>query len=56
VLARHELNALYLERIAAETGLPLVTLPYLAEGVSGPDDVARLAERILAAPEGGVVP
>ena len=50
MLERHLLNARYLRAIAAQTGLPQVRLPYLAEGVSGPDDVARLAQAILDAP------
>ncbi|MGH0032226.1 MAG: ArsA-related P-loop ATPase [Myxococcota bacterium] len=50
VLARHELNARYTREIADGTGLPQVHLPYLVDGVNGPEDVARLAEGILATP------
>lgn len=52
VLSRHELNAHHLRAIAADTGLPQVRLPYLADGVNGPEDVALLAREILAAPQG----
>ena len=43
---RHALNRRYLAEIARGTGLPLVPLPYLAEGVRGPDDVATLASAL----------
>ena len=49
--ARHALNRGYVERIARQTDLPVSTLPYLAEGVEGPDDLDRLAGALLAEPE-----
>lgn len=49
--ARHELNRRYLGEIRRSTGLPTVTLPYLAEGVTGPDALERLGAALLAAPE-----
>jgi len=50
VLERHQLNAQHLHTIAAETGLPQVRLPYLVDGVNGPEDVALLAQSILVPP------
>lgn len=47
---RHELNAHHLRAIGRATGLPVVPLPYLPSGVAGPDDLARLAEALLAEP------
>ena len=49
--ARHALNRGYVERIARQTDLPVSTLPYLADGVEGPDDLDRLAGALLAEPE-----
>jgi len=49
--SRAELNAHYRDRIAADTGLPVVELPYLDGGVSGPSDLERLADALLAEPE-----
>jgi anion-transporting ArsA/GET3 family ATPase len=46
--ARHELQRGYLARIAELTGLPLLRLPYLAEGVEGPEALLRLAAPLLA--------
>lgn len=40
---RHRLNQHYLGEIARQTDLPLIPLPYLAEGIRGPEDVATLA-------------
>jgi anion-transporting ArsA/GET3 family ATPase len=48
--ARHELGRRYTAEIAQRTGLPLVRLPYLAEGIRGPQDVAALAGAVLAGP------
>jgi hypothetical protein len=48
--ARHELNEGYVAEIARLTALPIVRLPYLAGGIEGPDDVARLAGPLLAPP------
>jgi hypothetical protein len=40
------------DEIARSTGLPTIPLPYLREGIRGPDDVARLATRLVdAVPE-----
>jgi anion-transporting ArsA/GET3 family ATPase len=49
--ARAELNAHYRDQIAADTGLPIVELPYLDGGVSGPQDLERLADALAAEPE-----
>jgi anion-transporting ArsA/GET3 family ATPase len=46
--ARHELQRGYLARIAELTGLPLLRLPYLAEGVEGPEALLRLCGPLLA--------
>ena len=43
--ARHHLNQGYLDQIADRTGLPLVVLPLLSQGVNGPSDL-----EILSAP------
>lgn len=51
--ARHELGLRYTGEIAESTGLPIVPLPYLAEGVRGPQDVAALAAAALADPRVG---
>jgi anion-transporting ATPase len=46
--ARAELNRYHVAAIARDTGLPTVTLPYLRDGLSGPDDAALLAEPLFA--------
>jgi hypothetical protein len=46
--ARAALNRHHTRAIAQETGLPTVTLPYLRDGLRGPDDVAQLAEPLWA--------
>jgi len=43
VEARHHLNQTYLSEIASRTGLPLVVLPLLDQGVNGPADLEVLA-------------
>jgi anion-transporting ArsA/GET3 family ATPase len=48
--ARHELNRRYVERIATSTSLPIVELPYLAEGAAGPRGLEALADALLAPP------
>ena len=48
--ARAALNRHYVGEIAAGTGLPVVELPLLAAGVSGPADLATLAAKLLEAP------
>ena len=45
--ARHELGRTYTAEIAAQTGLPLVQLPYLPRGIRGPDDLQSLGEALL---------
>jgi anion-transporting ArsA/GET3 family ATPase len=47
---RHALNRQYLGEIGRATGLPLVPLPLLPEGVRGPADLAVLADALVAAP------
>ncbi len=49
--ARSELNRRWTTEIARSTGLPIVTLPRLPRGVTGPNDVAELAEPLLAVPQ-----
>jgi len=49
--ARSDLNQRWATEIARSTGLPVVTLPRLPRGVTGPDEVAALAEPLLAAPQ-----
>jgi hypothetical protein len=51
--SRAELNRHYRDRIAADTGLPVVELPYLDGGVSGPADLERLANALIADAEAG---
>jgi anion-transporting ArsA/GET3 family ATPase len=48
--ARFELNHHWATEIARLTALPLVALPYLASGIRGPDDLARLVTPLLAEP------
>jgi len=48
--ARHELNRRYVEHIATSTSLPVVELPYLAEGAAGPRGLEALADALLAPP------
>jgi hypothetical protein len=54
--ARAELNARYRDEIARDTGLPVVALPYLEDGIRGPADVFRLAGSLLEAPAPPAVP
>jgi anion-transporting ArsA/GET3 family ATPase len=49
--SRYELNRGYLREIAQRTELPVVPLPYLAQGIAGPDDLATLAPFLLADPD-----
>lgn len=46
--ARHELGRHYVGLIGELTGLPLVQLPYLPEGVGDDESLARLAGALLA--------
>jgi anion-transporting ArsA/GET3 family ATPase len=48
--ARHELNARYRDEIGRATGLPVVPLPYLPEGVRGPAQLERLAQALVERP------
>jgi anion-transporting ArsA/GET3 family ATPase len=45
---RAALNRHHERAIAKDTGLPTVTLPYLRDGLRGPDDAARLADALFA--------
>jgi hypothetical protein len=48
--SRAELNRVYVREIARDTALPVVTLPFLSTGVSGPGDLRALAGPLLAGP------
>jgi anion-transporting ArsA/GET3 family ATPase len=48
--ARHELNRGHVAEIARSTQLPLVCLPYLRDGLRGPEDLAQLAQVLLSQP------
>jgi anion-transporting ArsA/GET3 family ATPase len=48
--ARYELNRGYVAEIARTTGLPVVCLPYLRDGLQDLDDVSGLAASLLTAP------
>jgi anion-transporting ArsA/GET3 family ATPase len=50
--ARHELNRGYTAQIAASTGLPVVELPYLGQGLDAPGALDALAGALLAPPRG----
>jgi anion-transporting ArsA/GET3 family ATPase len=50
---RHALNQRHLAAIGHATGLPLVALPLLPEGVRGPAELTALADVLLAGPPGG---
>jgi anion-transporting ArsA/GET3 family ATPase len=54
--ARHSLNRDYVQRIGELTGLPVTTLPYLAGGIEGPDDLDVLAPALLAEPRAQTAP
>jgi anion-transporting ArsA/GET3 family ATPase len=47
--ARAELNRHHVAQIADHTGLPVLTLPYLRDGLRGPDDTEKLAEALFGA-------
>jgi anion-transporting ArsA/GET3 family ATPase len=47
--ARYELDLRYTHELAEQTGLPILSLPYLAEGIRGPDDVSTLADALVPA-------
>jgi anion-transporting ArsA/GET3 family ATPase len=48
--SRFELNRGFVREIAADSGLPVVVLPYRDAGIDGPQAVAELAEPLVAAP------
>ncbi len=48
--SRHELNRHFATEIQHTTGLPIVELPRLPDGIQGPDEIASLASALLAAP------
>ena len=48
--SRHRLNSSYARKVGHATGLPIVTLPRLAAGIRGPDDLETLSEPLLARP------
>ena len=48
--ARFELNRGYVTEIGRLTGLPIVCLPYLAQGIEGPAEIERLADALVEAP------
>ena len=48
--SRAALNRRYRDRIARDTGLPIVELPYLDGGISGPGDLERLTTPLLREP------
>ncbi len=48
--ARFELNRGYLTEIGRLTGLPIVCLPYLAQGIEGPAEIERLADALVEPP------
>jgi anion-transporting ArsA/GET3 family ATPase len=49
--ARHSLNRGFVEQIGRTTGLPVTTLPYLASGIDGPEELDCLAPALMAEPE-----
>jgi anion-transporting ArsA/GET3 family ATPase len=49
--ARHELNQSYVSLLEELTGLPLVPLPHLADGVEGPAALGILAKALLGSGE-----
>jgi anion-transporting ArsA/GET3 family ATPase len=48
--ARWALHERWAETLAASIGLPCVRLPYLPDGVAGPDALARLGQALVAGP------
>ncbi len=48
--SRHELNRLFKAEIQQTTGLPIVELPRLPEGIQGPDQISSLMSALLADP------
>jgi anion-transporting ArsA/GET3 family ATPase len=50
---RHALNARWMDVLAESTGLELIVLPRIARGVRSPEDLAPLADALVAAPRQG---
>ena len=48
--SRYELNRDYVGQIARDCALPVVQLPSIAGGISGPDDLLRLGRDLLSPP------
>jgi anion-transporting ArsA/GET3 family ATPase len=48
--SRADLNRVYVREIARDSGLPVVTLPFLPMGIRGPSDLRALADPLLAHP------
>ena len=48
--SRHELNRRFTAEIQQTTGLPIVELPRLPEGIQGPDQISSLASALLTDP------
>jgi hypothetical protein len=48
--SRYELNRDYVGQIARDCELPLIQLPNLPGGISGPDDLLRLGRELLGTP------
>jgi anion-transporting ArsA/GET3 family ATPase len=48
--SRHELNRRFTAEIQQTTGLPIVELPRLPEGIQGPDQISSLTRALLANP------
>jgi hypothetical protein len=53
--SRYELNRRYVEKIARESGLPTLILPFIRGGIRGPRDLEVLAGALLA-PATGEIP
>ena len=48
--SRHELNRRFTAEIQHSTGLPIVELPRIPDGIQGPDQISSLASALLASP------
>ena len=48
--ARCELNRKYVAEIQRATGLPILQLPRISEGIQGPEQISSLVQPLLAAP------
>ncbi len=47
--ARHDLGRAYIDLVGELTGLPLIQLPFLATGITGPDTLEILSRGLIAA-------